>query len=271
MDETVNLFGQHIDKVKDIKTEKLMNRLKKEGFANEDIQGAQEFMDKLRKGELDAPEDSPFEDDFLGDFDEPYQDDLFGDDASLFEEYDPTEEAEFEEPGFYECEQEKREQELSRLLKATSINKLFRRIARAIHPDLVQDEQEKEQRHSQMSQLLQARDDKDITKILQMHKEVFGYQPEGIPEGDYDKLTRIINLKIQELRDKKDEAFGENPLYYHFYQAFGQKNAKQEARSIENYISSIQEEKMHYDQVRLSVRNLSDLRQFLDARMYMGL
>ncbi len=255
---------QHLDKLKDLKTEKLFKQLEKAGHSDEEIAEAKDLFEKLRNGEDidDFFEEDP---DFGANNEFDGQDDLFGFDESLFGENEDAFEQAFDA---FQDQQREQEQTLSRLLKATSINKLFRRIARAIHPDLAQDEEEKQTRHAQMSRLLHAREEKDIAYILRCYSETFGQLPEDFPKSDYDKLTTIINHKIQQLRDEKHSILMEKPFYAQFHDWFSASTPKQEARNIDRYVDNLRMECEGYNSIRNNITSIATLREHLEIRMY---
>lgn len=115
------------------------------------------------KSQVDA-EESGTEDMFADLFAEFEQDDDEDepdnfDQDSVFEEF-------FREQQQQEEQEEQERKDINQFLKSSSINKMFRKIAGVLHPDREQDPTQREQKNQLMAELVAAREDNDIPKIL---------------------------------------------------------------------------------------------------------
>lgn len=233
------------------------------------------MLEQLRGAE--SPEEfeqikaSIFGDTFQGDNDleEDLSDDLFGDDESLFE--DLFGECPFDDDSFasFEQEQEQQAAELDKLLSATSISKLFRRVARRIHPDLETDESQKQKKTKQMAELVVARGNKDIATILRMYGDIFGALPEDLSETDYPKLVKIINKQIEQLKESKFDVLDESPFYGAFYEWFSASNLCAETQKVEEFIRDAKLDEKEHLVLAASITSIKTLRPHLEKRYYM--
>ena len=258
-------------------TKKDIKKLEKQGISEEEIKNMNDMVDKLvdNVDSPDALDDFAKElegllgenrdtraDENRAEADEYFTDDLFGEDDSLFEDDDPFEDF----FSTHENAENIQEIELSTLFKSTSVNKLFRRIAKQIHPDLVQDQQDKQERHEKMSRLIEAREQKDVATILHMYKEIFGDLPEDFPQSDLPKMTKIIHLQIEKLKQEKHNILHEKPFQATFYQLFDAKTIQQQDLKIKSHIADLKSLRQSYLQLSSSLTSIAKLKELLAER-----
>lgn len=125
--------------------------------------------------------------------------------------------------------------ELEKLLKSTSINKLFRRLAKALHPDLIQDETKKSERHHLMIELINARKNKDIVKIIVMYTEHVGEAPQDIFDGNYEQMTQLLKNQAEQLKQDKFNIIEENPRHAVIYNRFFDPSETKVKNKLQNH------------------------------------
>ena len=81
-----------------------------------------------------------------------------------------------------------------------SIDRLFRQLAKVLHPDREQDEKLRAQKHKLMSQCLEARQNKDIDTLLELYCEHVGELPEGITDDSHEELISALELQLKQLQ-----------------------------------------------------------------------
>ncbi len=271
-------YEAHLNLLQGHKIDKTLNRMRKEGHSEEDIKEAKTFFNEMHNTEsfeefmencnkLFGNEENEASSTFDANPDAPKMDDMFGFDEAINtdNEFDPFDhQDDYGSEGIFNDPQEEQEAQLTRLLKKTSINKLFRRIAKAIHPDLEQNEEKKRQKHVQMSELIEARDAKDIAKILDIYTNTFGALPDDFPESDFDTLSKIINFKTEKLRHTKTVVLNENPFYANFYEWFYAKSIKQENRKIKVFCDSLAKDTSEHLLAHQEITSIKSLRPFLE-------
>lgn len=170
--------------------------------------------------------------------DEVETDDDFADFFQSFFKEEFTQAEEFAE------KQREHSNSLSKMLKSTSINKLFRRVAKILHPDLEQDQAAKEEKHKLMTELIEARDNKDVVKIITMYTEHVGQAPLELFNGDYEKMITLLKHQVERLEREKLDIIEENPnqaaVYYRFYDA----SEAKVKREIREYLKEL-DSRMH--------------------------
>lgn len=274
-----------MDALQRANTEKFLRKLNKQGHSEEEIEEASKLMDKMNKAEsfeefMDACEDIFGDED--GEYaneddetDKPMDESFFTEDMFGFEEDIFTSDTEQYTKGEDDWQHtadtasDHHQRQLDQLLKKSSITKLFRRVAKVIHPDLEQDAELKKQKHHQMSQLIKARDERDIPLILQIYKEVIGELPDEFSSTDYQSLTQLLNYKIEELRNQKNDILIENPKYSAFYEWFYAKNPQQEKRNIASFKREVEQNVRNYLLLAAEITSIKTLRPFLEERQHL--
>lgn len=85
-----------------------------------------------------------------------------------------------------------------------SLKKLYREVAKTVHPDLTTDEKERKQRHKLMAEANQAYQDGDKERLQKILRE-WHSSPDSVKgEGAGAELVRIIR-KIAQIQDRLDE------------------------------------------------------------------
>jgi hypothetical protein len=228
--------------------------------ADEPVIGKQRGESAKRAGKA-PPMDDMFEDLFA----EPDPEDGFD------EAYDdPFEEALFEEFEQQQRAGEKRQaaegQALKELMKASSINKLFRKLARALHPDRERDESARKEKNRLMGELLHARQTNDIPRIFSLYAEHVGGSPLEELTGDLKGVTQLLQRQYEYLRAQKDAIIGEEPFSAAMYRRFYQKSEYKVQRALSAYVADLKEETREVHRLCKEVTTLARLKRYLAPR-----
>lgn len=214
--------------------------------------------------------------------------DMFEDLFADFEQESKTEsstdagpDAGTDDPGYWEQlfeefirEEEEAEQAresntngLRQLLKKSSINTLFRRLARVLHPDREQDERRKAHRHEQMSQLLEAREQNDLYTLFSLYEEHMGQSPlESLCEETDEDLLALLKAHTRELREQQETLIYADPLRGLFYDHFYDKKPKTRARKLQQYCQDLRKTIDNERQITRSITSVATLKPYLEAR-----
>jgi hypothetical protein len=156
---------------------------------------------------------------------------------------------------------------LRQLLKKSSINNLFRRLARLLHPDREQDENRKALRHEQMSELLKAREQNDLYTLFNLYEEHMGQSALELLSEDTDEdLLALLKAHTQELREQQQTLIYGNPLQGFFYDHFYDKKPKNRARNLQQYCKNLREMVDNERQITRSITSIATLKPYLEAR-----
>ena len=118
-----------------------------------------------------------------------------------------------------QLEKEKKQKEVEALLNK-DINKLFKELAKAIHPDREQDPTLRDKKENLMKQLSNARDNMNIGEILYIKMFIDDLLPENGIETSFNddsmqRFVKIIKAKIAELEKLNFEKVSNHPLFVH--------------------------------------------------------
>jgi hypothetical protein len=188
---------------------------------------------------------------------------------------------ETDDPGYWEQlfeefirEEEEAEQaresntkDLRQLLKKSSINKLFRQLARVLHPDREQDESRKAHRHEQMSQLLKAREQNDLYTLFSLYEEHLGQSPlESLSEDTDEDLLALLKAHTRELREQQETLIYADPLQGLLYDQFYDKKPKTRARKLQEYCQNLRKIIDNEREITRSITSIAKLKPYLEAR-----
>lgn len=253
----------HIDNA----NQKMFEKLAKKGVGEDEINQIKSLAEKVSgattQEEKEAllkeafshvdPEDDDLNDGLGSLFDE--------DPENLFDDFDPFAGDDFSDDG--EEEELKR---LNKLFSQSAINKLFRRMSRALHPDLEQDPDKKQEKHHKMVALIEARDQKDIAYLLQTYKELFGQLPESFPDEDYEKLIPLVLHMIDKVKAEKFKVFDDIPMSSVFYEIFYDKNIKKENANIQRHVKFLKDREKALQSIAQDITSIAKLRNWIEIR-----
>ncbi|GLR63864.1 hypothetical protein [Marinospirillum insulare] len=215
---------------------------------------------------------------------ETFQDEAMHEEEHFFDEMaDEDDESIFEklfsdfqdEPGFddffrqqeaFEQQVKDDEKALNKLMKGKSINKLFRRIARMLHPDFEQNEEARLEKNRLMSELIEARDNNDITTLFAFYAEYIGKSPLEELGGDLTDATELLNRKYAQLRSQQADILHEDPKAGILYQRFHRKTNKASQREINAHLKKMQQDIDNLTLFRKEVTSLNKLKPYLQMR-----
>lgn len=102
------------------------------------------------------------------------------------------------------------DEKINSLENKLSIDRLFRQLAKVLHPDREQDEQRRAEKHLLMSECLEARQNKNIDKLLELYCEHVGELPEGITDDSHEELIAALELQLKQLQiELRQQRFGD--------------------------------------------------------------
>lgn len=118
-----------------------------------------------------------------------------------------------------QLDKEKKLAETEKILGA-DINKLFKDLAKLIHPDREQDEELRAKKSVLMTALSNARDSMNIAEILEIKLKVDELIPDNESEINFNDSTltrfvKVINEKIKELEQTAIQKCSNHPLLQH--------------------------------------------------------
>lgn len=260
-------LNEQIDLLQENEREKAEKKLLKQGVTPEMLEEIKQQAEEMAQQheELEAEQEA----------EDALNEDIFEDLFKEFEQqggmddlFESKEEAEAFWEAFNNAQSQfkSKDAELDKLLKATPINALFRKIARALHPDLETDEHQKRLKHDQMTQLVQAREEKDIPTIINMYINHVGELPEGLFAGNFEKMTELLKHQNEKLREEFHEILEENPVKAWLYDNFSSKNEQEFKRRVRKFNKENEEIADAVSALALDLTSIQRLRFHLDGR-----
>jgi len=127
-----------------------------------------------------------------------------------------------------------------------SVDRLFRQLARVLHPDREQDEALKAAKHVLMSLCLKARQEKDINTLLTLYCEHVGELPDELTDDSHEELVNALALQLRQLQlSLREKRFGD-PLHAQIVERYGnnddavcEKRFAQHAKSLDTEIRQV--------------------------------
>ncbi len=237
--------------------------------------GPEHEQNKQQKDQREQSATADMFEDLFADFEQETQEEWKEDNGDG--RFEDSEDPEFWEHIFEDFRREEEEADqvrrdqtrsLQQLLKKSSINTLFRRLARLLHPDREQDESLKAQRHEQMSQLIQAREHNDLFTLFDLYQEHTGEFPLESLSGDSDQVLDLLKAHTQELREQQETLIYADPLRGLFYDRFYDKKPKMRERKLQRYCAELREIIDNERQLTRSIRSIATLKPYLEERYY---
>ena len=213
-------------------------------FQDEAMHNEEHFFDEM----ADEDDESIFEKLFSDIQDEPGFDDFFSQQKSFEQQIKDDEQA------------------LNKLMKGGSINKLFRRVARVLHPDLEQDEEARLEKNRLMSELIEARNNNDITSLFAFYAEYIGQSPLEELGGDLADATQLLNRQYAQLESQYEDILYEDPKAGVLYERFHKKTMKASQREINTHLKKMEQDINNLELFRQEVTSLKKLKPYLQMR-----
>lgn len=170
-------------------------------------------IDELNKTNFSSEEERQQHQEKFKEFFDKYHQQQTGDDADFFGAFENQRER---KKSKVQQEKEKKLAEAEKLLN-TDINKLFKDLAKLIHPDREQDPTLRDKKEALMKELSNARDSMNIAEILRIKMLVDELVPNNnsvlsFNDATIKRFVSIIKTKIQELENTVAQKLYAHPL-----------------------------------------------------------
>jgi len=146
------------------------------------------------------------------------------------------------------------------------IDKLFRQLAKVLHPDREQEESAKAHKHELMSQCLQARHDKDIDTLLRLYCEYVGEIPEDLGNESQEELISQLRQQLKVLQSELRQLKFGDPLQQLIIERYSANHPAESENRIKKHAQSLQHETRHQQHLLANVATMDGLQQALLQR-----
>ena len=171
----------------------------------------------------------------------------------------------FKQQQSVEQQRNEENQALKRLMKSSSINRLFRKIAAVLHPDKETDEAKRQQKNHLMSELIQARNSNDIPTIFSFYAKYVGESPLQELGGDLDSISQLLERQYIDLRHMKESIPHDDPLTGILYQQFYRKSAAATKRAVNKHLKEMETNSHTLLSLRQEITSLAKLKPYLEV------
>lgn len=134
------------------------------------------------------------------------------------------------------------EDKVKTLEEKLSVERLFRQLAKVLHPDREQDEAIKAAKHVLMSQCLKARKEKDIHALLTLYCEHVGELPDDLNNNSHSELINALEIQLKQLQHElREKRFGD-PLRTMIIERYSSSTSADCEQRIKNHAKSLDDE-----------------------------
>ncbi|HHC7130265.1 TPA: J domain-containing protein [Vibrio parahaemolyticus] len=147
------------------------------------------------------------------------------------------------------------------------MTKLYRQLAKKLHPDRETDENKKIEKSALMQQLSQAKKDKDVVALLLMAQQ---YLPEHEMIMDNDMIKRLqatIEEKIKHLNMEYQELQHGHDLKSIIWQKFGGGNKARRENDLKHYGATLEREAIELHEKCQDIKTVKQLQVHLRERI----
>ncbi len=147
------------------------------------------------------------------------------------------------------------------------MTKLYRQLAKQLHPDKETDENKKIEKSALMQQLSQAKKDKDVVTLLLMAQQ---YLPDHEIIMDRDMIERLqatLEEKIRHLNMEYEELQHGHDLKSIIWQKFGGGNKARREKGLRQYCTTLEKETIELHEKCQNVKTVKQLQIHLKERV----
>ncbi|MCG9657950.1 J domain-containing protein [Vibrio mediterranei] len=146
------------------------------------------------------------------------------------------------------------------------MTKLYRQLAKQLHPDREPDENKKIEKSALMQQLSQAKKDKDVVALLLMAQQYLPNHEMIMDSTMIERLQATLEEKIRQLNREYQELQHGHDLKSIIWQKFGGGNKAKRERGLQQYRATLEREAKELLEKCQDVKTVKQLQVHLKAR-----
>lgn len=193
-----------------------------------------------------------------------HEDDLG--DEQFFDEFFNQQQKNAEDFSGHDTDEDRKRNKLKSLFKASELNKLYKALANRLHPDKEKNQALKAHKSELMSQLAQAKKNKDAFTIISMYQQ---YIPDNNLELDSEiseTLFSLLNEKLNELDSEYAQIKTPGGLAGMVWQRFGEKTKKAMKHNLALHLSDLEQSQQQITLLLAQTKTVKVLKQQLAER-----
>ncbi|AWB68478.1 hypothetical protein C2869_19645 [Saccharobesus litoralis] len=129
--------------------------------------------------------------------------------------------------------------ELDNLFKSSQLNKMYKRLASALHPDKVTDEQQKSERHELMQVLAEAKQSNDAFTILSLYQQHIKGAEFEFDDNTVAALETLLENKLYDLQEEFAGIDNQPGIEAMVFSRFHARTKKATQQNLQTYIANL--------------------------------
>ncbi len=158
-------------------------------------------------------------------------------------------------------------EESQALYSDKQMTKLYRQLAKQLHPDRETDDEKKSEKSALMQQLSQAKKDKDVVALLLMAQQHLPNHEMIMDSEMIERLQATLEEKIRHLNIKYHELKHGHDLKSTIWQKFGGGNKADREKGLKQYCATLEREAKELLEKCHSVKTVKQIQQYLKERV----
>lgn len=151
-------------------------------------------------------------------------------------------------------------------INETWIRNLFRRTARALHPDKEQDPEQRTHKQKLMTQLLDARDQQDIMTMMMLYNEHVEDGELSLEPEEIETLCDLLEKQKEILDQDRFALIDESPMHYAVHDKLYAVSQKARDRKLKEHLDDVHASIKRKFKLVEYLRNLTNLKVVLEER-----
>ena len=147
------------------------------------------------------------------------------------------------------------------------ITKLYRQLAKQLHPDKETDEEKKSEKSALMQQLSQAKKDKDVVALFMLAQQHLPDHEMVMDEGMLERLTMTLTEKIGQLNTEYQELQHSDDLKNLIWQRFGGGNKASRQKGLREYREHLKKESQELLAQSQEIKTVKQMQERLKKRV----
>ncbi|ECT1023549.1 hypothetical protein DPO11_26930 [Salmonella enterica] len=125
------------------------------------------------------------------------------------------------------------------IFRGGQLSKIYRQIARVVHPDREQCPQKKEEKYRLMQQLVKARKEGDVVTLVKMYGEFVSDGDISLDSEEQEHVDHLLSMRLRELNQNHRDIFHGQGFKTCVWKAFSASSKKQTQEKMARYIRDV--------------------------------
>ena len=146
------------------------------------------------------------------------------------------------------------------------LRKIFRKAARALHPDREQNPDLREQKQDIMAELAHARDNEDILTVVSLYVEHAGDGELSLSEEEMNQLYDLLETQLFQLEFETENIIDQSPIHRFVFDHLYASSQQARNQRLKDFLVDINDEADYLRETFEYLRNLECLKEVLVDR-----